>query len=146
MSERKIRLRIITPNELKVDIQADMVIMRCTTGDMGILPGHIACSVLLDFGVVRIFDDGQEYRIAVYGGVAEINENVLSIITTEAEWPEDIDRSRAESEREYLEQRLKEDLEDFEMHRDQVLLWRSLLQIEVSSEPTMGKRDWKEAD
>ena len=86
-------MRIVTPNEIKFDENVDMIIMRCTTGDMGILPGHEPHSAVLDHGEVRILDDGNERRLAVSGGIAEVRNNVLTILTSLAEWPEDIDRA-----------------------------------------------------
>ena len=93
-------MRIVTPEEVKLDENADMVIMRCTTGDMGILPGHEACSAILDYGVMRILSGGGERRIAIFGGIAQVRDNAVTVLANDAQWPEDIDRARAESERE----------------------------------------------
>jgi len=133
LSADKVRLRIITPEQIKVDEDANMVIMRCTTGDMGILPGHMAYSAALDYGILRILDDDIERKIAVYGGLASIRNDVLTILTNDAEWPEDIDRARAEADREHAERRIQERTDDIEIQQDQVLLRRALVQIEVSS-------------
>jgi len=133
MPAKKVRLRIVTPEQVKVDEDADMVIMRCTTGNMGILPRHEACSAALDFGILRILDGGMERKIAVYGGLASIQNDVLTILTKDAEWPEDIDRARAEADREHAERRLQEKTDAIEIQHDQVLLRRALVQIEVSA-------------
>lgn len=144
--DEKIRLRIITPLAVKTDEEADMVIMRSTMGDMGVMPGHIACSALLDYGVLRIINGESERRIAVLGGIAEISDNVLTVISTEAEWPEEIDRSRAEIERDHLERRIQESRDDAEIQRDQGLLRRSLVRIEVSSDRLFAMEDWTAPD
>lgn len=133
MPGKKIRLRILLPTETKVDEPVDMVIMRCTTGDMGILPGHEPRSAVLRIGILRILDEGSERRIAVYGGLAVVKGDVLSIIANEAEWPEEIDLTRAQADREHAEQRLHEKTDDMEIQNDQVLLRRALVQIEVSA-------------
>jgi len=141
MSTKKVHLRIITPEEIKVDEKTDMVIMRCTTGDMGILPGREACSVILDLGVLRILDGSSERKIAIFGGIAEMQKDVLTILTNDAEWPEDIDRARAEADREEAERRLESAVEDMEIQSHQVLLRRSLVRIEVSSYPLISKTE-----
>ena len=133
MAAKKLRLRIITPAHIKVDEDVDMVIMRCTTGDMGVLAGHEAHSAALVYGTLRILNQGAERRVAVHGGVASIRNNVLTILTNDAEWPEDIDRALAEADREAAERRLQEKADDLEIQHDQVLLRRALVQIEVSS-------------
>ena len=133
MSAKKVRLRIVTPEQIKVDEDIDMIIMRCTTGDMGVLPGHEARSAALRYGILRIFNGGVERRIAVYGGLAVVRDDVLTILTSDAEWPEDVDRVRAEADREHAERRLRERADDIEIQHDQILLRRALVQIEVSS-------------
>jgi len=132
LAAKKVRLRIVTPAHVKVDEEVDMVIMRATSGDMGVLPGHEARSATLSYGIMRIFNKGVERWIAVYGGVASIKNDVLSILTNDAEWPEDIDRARAEADRQEVERRLQEKADGIEMKQDQVLLRRALMQIEVS--------------
>ena len=89
MTAKKLRLRIVTPEQVMTDGDADMVIMRCTTGDMGILPGHEACSAALDDGTLRVLDGGGERRVAVHGGVATIQNDVLTILTNAAEWADE---------------------------------------------------------
>ena len=87
MPEKKVHLRVVTPEEVKVDEKADMIIMRCTTGDMGILPGHESRSAVLDYGVLRILDGNDERRLAVFGGLAEVKNDVVTILTSVAERP-----------------------------------------------------------
>ena len=133
MAENKVHIRIITPEEVKVDEPADLVIMRCTTGDMGVLPGHEPRSAVLNYGALRIITGRLERRIAVYGGLATIQDDVLTVLAHDAEWPEDIDIDRANTDREHAEQRLQERTDDIELQNDQLLLRRALVQIEVSS-------------
>ncbi|MCL2030471.1 MAG: ATP synthase F1 subunit epsilon [Oscillospiraceae bacterium] len=135
---KQVRLRIITPEEIKVDERAAMIIMRCTTGDMGILPGHEARSAVLDYGVLRILNPDGERRIAVFGGLAEVRDDVVTVLANAAEWPEDIDRARAEADRELAERRLQETQDDLEVRSNQAVLRRSLVQIEVSSYPLLS--------
>jgi len=139
MAINKLRLRIATPESVKFDDDVSMVIMRCITGDMGILAHHEPTSAILDFGVLRIITDDSERRMAVYGGIAQVRDNVVTILANEAQWPEDINLAFAQSERERMERRSQEDLDDLDIQRDQVLMRRTLVQIEVSSYPLLTK-------
>ena len=136
MAEKKILLRVITPTEIKFDDQADMVVMRCTTGDLGVLPGHEARTAVLDFGVLRIYSGTADIRVmAVYGGLAEIKKDVVTILANDAEWPHDIDAQSAREDRERIARRLREHeyTGELDMQRDQVMLRRALVQIEAVS-------------
>jgi F-type H+-transporting ATPase subunit epsilon len=136
----KLQLRVITPENIKLDQECDMVIVRCTTGDMGILPKHEACSAILDIGTLRVFTDDEEQHMAVYGGILQVKDDVVSVLTNGAQWPEDIDRVTAEAEREQAERKLREAGDDMEVQRYQVALRRTLVQIEVSSYPLISKK------
>jgi len=139
MAKEKLRLKVATPDNVKYDEDAEMVIMRCITGDMGILPRHEACSAILDYGVLRILNDGEERRMAVFGGIAQVKDNAVTILANEAQWPEDIDLSRAEAERDLMSQRIMEHEDGLGIQKEQVSLRRSLVQIEVSSYPLISK-------
>lgn len=102
MADKKIEVRLLTPSvrsaqsQYKYQAEVDMVIIRSITGDRGFLCGHEACSVILDTGVLRIIRGGEqeELKLAVLGGVAQMEDNILTIVTETAEWPEDIERAR----------------------------------------------------
>ncbi|MGI6238969.1 MAG: ATP synthase F1 subunit epsilon [Christensenellales bacterium] len=135
MSENKLHLRIVTPHAVKVDQPADMVVFRTVTGDMGVLPGHEPTSAVLGDGILRIKENGDVQRVAVFGGIAAIENNKVNILTESAEWPWDIDRVRAEQDRQKAEQLLQERADDLNIRSYQVLLRRALVRIEVAVHP-----------
>lgn len=139
MSDKKVHLKIITPSETKVDIMTDMVIMRCTTGDMGILPDHEACTAILDLGILRIIDEGTEKRMALLGGVAQMENNMLTILANNAEWPEELDNARARASREEWQAKLDNSADSVEVHRNHVQVRRALVRMDVSSYPLLSK-------
>jgi F-type H+-transporting ATPase subunit epsilon len=144
----KLRLRIITPEKTKYDSDVEMVIMRCMTGDMGFLPRHEPCSATLDDGILRVINAGEERRMALFGGLVQVRDNVVTILTGEAQWPEDIDRAKVDAERVAAERRLKEHTDTAQVHKDHVTIRRAFVLTEVStypiiSRPSAGKDDAK---
>ena len=139
MASDKLRLRVTTHKNIKYDQEADMVIMRCITGDWGILPRHESCSAILDYGVLRILNGGEERRMAVFGGLAQVRDNVVTVLANDAQWPEDIDLALAEAEREELRSHIQDDRDIFEIQKEQVKLRRTLVQIEVSAYPLINR-------
>ena len=117
--EKKIELRVIAPtmatdkSPYKVKESVDMVIMRCTTGDMGILPGRVSVSAVLDTGVLRVFDASTdtESRLFVKGGVAHVKDDVLTILSDSVLKPSEIDKNAVNAEIKEL-QRLMDETED----------------------------------
>ena len=137
---KKLQLRIITPDIVKFDEPVDMVIMRCTTGDMGVLPGREPVSAVLDFGVMRIVSDYEERGLAIYGGIAQVQDDEVIVLCNGAEWPEEIDRHAVELERAEAERRLKDAQDKAQVQKDHFAMRRALVQIEVSSYPILGHK------
>jgi len=135
MAEKKLEIFIITPDATESDKykfhgNADMVILRCLTGDMGILPGREACSAILDEGAVRIISEESERMIAVLGGVFHFENDVLKLISQKALYPGEVDTATTETHVHELEARIAAadtnvaEREKFrkELHRARVLL------------------------
>jgi len=141
VAARKLHLRIATPENIKYDEETEMVIMRCITGDMGILADHEATSAILDYGVLRIINGEEERRMAVFGGLAQVGDNKVTILANDAQWPEDIDMAFVEAERERMARRSQESLDDLTIQRDQILMRRTLVQMEVSTFPLISRTD-----
>jgi F-type H+-transporting ATPase subunit epsilon len=109
MADKKLEVRVLTPtvrqeiSPYRYQGEADMVIVRAITGDRGFLPGHENCSVILDVGITRVIGAAEdELKLAVLGGVAQFENNILTLITDEADWPENIDRNRVLARRDEL--------------------------------------------
>jgi len=141
--KKKLRLKIITPSAVKLDCEADMVVIRCTTGEMGVLPGHQPHSAVLAYGALRYINEGIERRLAVYGGFAEINGDVFTVLTQDAEWPEEIDRVRAESYR-ALAKRKQEKTGGAKYNYDREQMKRSSVQISIFDHHVGGEDDDEE--
>jgi F-type H+-transporting ATPase subunit epsilon len=131
-NNKKITINITTPRGLKFVEKADMVVMRCIDGDLGVLYGHEPLSAILGDGILRIFNNGSVKRLALFGGVAEIGKNIVNIFSTIAQRPEEIDLERAEADRQELEALFQEKIEERQIQSSLILLRRALVRIEVS--------------
>ncbi|HHU08120.1 MAG TPA: hypothetical protein GXZ59_07240, partial [Clostridiaceae bacterium] len=67
-NKKKLALTITTPRGIKFEEEADMVVMRCVDGDLGVLPGHAPVSTVLGDGTLRIINNNVEKKLAVFGG------------------------------------------------------------------------------
>ena len=92
-------LKIVTPDGMEFEGHAEEVIVRTTTGDMGILAGHTDCVAPLGMGRATIVIDGKKRYAACIGGMISVVGGNVSIVATTFEWAEDIDADRAEASR-----------------------------------------------
>ena len=89
-------LKIVTPDGIRFDGQAEELIVRTTTGDLGILAGHINCVAPLGMGRATVMTDGVKRYAACIGGMVSVVDGVVSLVPTTFEWAENIDVARAE--------------------------------------------------
>lgn len=88
-------LKIVTPDGLKYDAEAQELIVRSTTGDFGVLAGHIDCVVPLGMGQAMVVIDGNKKYAACIGGVLSVISGKATLVPTTFEWAEDIDKKRS---------------------------------------------------
>ena len=94
------RFMIVTPDRILFDGQVQEVIARTTEGDVGILAGHIRYAAILKTGALTVkLENGETRRAAVAGGVIKVSDERTTVISTAAEWAEDIDPDWAERSR-----------------------------------------------
>ena len=134
----KLQLRIFTSESPKVDEPVDMVIMRCISEDMGhtsiasdlgILPGHMPLSAILGISPLRILNEGKERVISVFGGIVHVKDNVITIMTEKAEWPEEIDLDRAKLDLDQAES----DYTDIPNRKNRKILKQAKIRVDVGS-------------
>ena len=100
---RPFALKIVTPDGLRYDGQAEEVIVRTTSGDMGIMAGHINAVAPLGMGMATFVIGGEKRYGSCIGGMVSVVDNLVSIIATSFEWAEEIDENRARSAQERAE-------------------------------------------
>lgn len=89
------RVKIVTPDGLRYDGHAEELVVRTTTGDLGILGGHINCVAPLGMGQAMMVSDGKKRYAACIGGMVSVMDNTVSVVATTFEWADQIDTDRA---------------------------------------------------
>ena len=145
----KLQLKILTAETVKFDEPVDMVIVRSivaemgrrsAVGDMGILPGHMALSAVLGISPLRIMDSGTERVLAVFGGLINVRDNVVTVMTEKALWPDEIDEAKAREEHDRAQQAREALSDDTDLRSNQIAMRRALVQMEVSTYPLVGRK------
>ena len=90
-------LKIVTPDGLEFDGQAEELIVRTTTGDLGILAGHINCVAPLGMGRATIITEGKKRYAACIGGMLSVVGGNVTLVPTTFEWADEIDIARVDA-------------------------------------------------
>ena len=127
-------LKIVTPDGLIFDGQAEEVVVRATSGDLGILAGHVNCVAPLGMGRATIIEGGKRRYAACIGGMISVVDGNVTLVPTTLEWAESIDAARAEASQQRAEKMLqKKDASDTEIKLAQARLHRALVRKNVAS-------------
>ena len=128
------QLKIVTPDGLIFDGQAEELVVRTTSGDLGILAGHINCVAPLGMGRATVIIDGKRRYAACIGGMVTMVNGDVTLVPTTFEWAESIDAMRAEASQQRAETILhKKDATDTELQLAQARLHRALVRKSVAS-------------
>ena len=93
-----IKLEIVSPYTGEVFAQdIDMLIVRSTAGELGILPKHARLLTGLLPHAMRVKVGGGEQLIAIGGGFMEVTPDKITVLADSAELPESIDVERAKA-------------------------------------------------
>ena len=90
-------LKIVTPDGVQFDGQAEELIVRSTSGDLGILAGHTNCVAPLGMGRATIVVEGKPRYGACIGGMVSVLNGTVKLVPTTFEWADKIDVDRAEA-------------------------------------------------
>ena len=117
---RQLFCRVITPEEVIYDGEADLVIARIADGDLGVLVDHSPLVSTVEIGEVRIREDDEQRVYATSDGFFKVSENLVQVLVEEAVSVEEIDVEAAENRVEEAERELSEVSEEAE-DRDRVI-------------------------
>ena len=95
---RLFQVEIITPDRVFYTGEGDMIEFTTASGEIGVYKKHIPLTTVLAPGIVKIHKTGEDDVIAaVHSGFAEILPDKVTLLAEIAEWPNEIDKNRAEA-------------------------------------------------
>ena len=116
---RQLFCRVITPEEIIYDGEADLVVARIADGDLGVLVDHAPLVSSVEIGEIRIREGEEQHVYATSDGFFKVSENLVQVLVEEAVSPHEIDVDAAGNRVEEAERKLSEVSEDAE-DRDRV--------------------------
>lgn len=128
-------LKIVTPDGLIFDGEAERLIVRTTQGDIAILAKHINCVAALGMGRATVVDaEGNRRYAACIGGMLSVAEGKVTLVPTTFEWAESIDAARAQLSQERAEKILNsKDASATDIRLAEARLHRALVRKSVAS-------------
>ncbi len=101
-------LEIVTPESRVYSDTIDTVVIPTTSGEVGILPGHIPLLTQIEDGELRVTKNGQTTHLAVSGGFASVGDDKVRVLAEHAISEDKIDVNAVEAAMKRAEQQLRE--------------------------------------
>jgi len=93
-----INVRILTLEKTVWDRSVEELILPSSTGSIGILPNHAPLLTSLGIGILKLKVEGEWSSIVLMEGFAEVEKNVVTVLSVKAEKGVDIDWDSAKIE------------------------------------------------
>ena len=86
---------LVSPDKISFSGEVDQVDVPGAEGDFGVLAGHAPLIALLRPGIMTVYAGGEQTRLVVLGGFAEVGPDGLTVLADVATSVEDLDRDVA---------------------------------------------------
>ncbi len=126
------KVTVITPDRVFYEGEVSMVELKTTEGDIGVYKGHIPLTCIVAPGVLNLHEADGVKKAALHTGFIEILQEQVTILAEVAEWPDEIDRNRAEEARIRAERRLSGSEGSIDVARAELALNKALLRLKLS--------------
>ena len=88
-------LKIVTPDGLIFDGEAEELVVRSTTGDVAVMAHHTNYATPLGMGRALVIADEVRRTAACIGGMLSVVNGAVTLVPTTFEWADKIDLQRA---------------------------------------------------
>ena len=127
-----LNLQIITPERIVLDQQVEQVTATAIDGQLTILPDHEPIITALAIDVVLFKVQGLESAAAVIGGVLEVTENRVTVLSDSAELDVEIDEARAHQARERAEAEKIQRTDKLEVYITEMAIARAVARLKAT--------------
>lgn len=124
-------LKIITPKGIYKETEVEMINIRTTGGQIGVLARHLPLASGVEISEMNCIINGEKQRFAISGGFIYVGDDETTIIANSIESPEEIDLRRAEEAKRRAETRLTN--RDCDIQRAELALKKAITRINVKN-------------
>lgn len=129
MAENTFPFEILTPEHRFFSGEIEALTFTADDGEWTILKGHAPMIVVLRPGMLKIKQNGQWREAVNSEGYMEVAPHSTVLFAQTCEWPEDVDRQRAERARLQAEEALRQSHSQAQFRANQIMLARAMARL-----------------
>jgi F-type H+-transporting ATPase subunit epsilon len=124
-------LKIITPERVVLEQPVDEVAATAIDGEFAVLPGHIPLVTALANDVLRYKSADGESIVAILGGILEVNNNTVTVLSDAAELSTEIDEARARQAKERSEAQKSQRIDNIDVYSAEMAFSRAAARLKA---------------
>jgi F-type H+-transporting ATPase subunit epsilon len=113
-----LHFELVSPEKIAFSGEVDQVDIPGSEGDFGVFAGHAPLISLLRPGIVTVYSGGEQTKIVVLGGLAEVGPGGLTLLADVATSIEDLDRAALQAQIAQMEERARQMEQGSELDRE----------------------------
>jgi F-type H+-transporting ATPase subunit epsilon len=98
---------LVSPQKIAFSGEVEQVDVPGSEGDFGVLAGHVPLIALLRPGVMTVYAGGEQSKLVVLGGFAEVGPDGLRVLADVATTVDEVDRAALKAQIGEMEDRVK---------------------------------------
>mgnify|MGYP000591425040 CR=1 FL=1 len=127
-----LNLQIITPERIVLDQEVEQVSAHAIDGELTILPNHEPLTTALTVDVVRYKTKGNELAVAVIGGLLEVTDNRVRVLSDAAELDVEIDEARAHQAKSRAEAEKTQRTDKLDVYVSEMAIARAVARLKAA--------------
>lgn len=133
-------LKIITPERTVLDADVNKVVATAIDGEFCVLPGHEPLVTTLGIDIVRFHSDDEERTASIIGGLCEVQDNQVTILSDLAELDIEIDEARAHHAQEVAQAEATQKTDKLDVYTAQLAIYRAMARLKAIEYSQRRKR------
>lgn len=98
-----VTIKVISPEKIVWDTEAEQIVLPSLTGGLGILTNHAPLVSVLQTGILKKFDQQVWTPIVLLGGIAQIEDNQVTVLANGVEELAETTMTRDEANKQVLD-------------------------------------------
>lgn len=124
-------LRIVTPERIVLEQAVEQVTARSINGELCILPDHEPLVTALAIDTLHYKANKEDEFAAIMGGILEVKNNEVTVLSDVAELDTEIDKARADLAKEKAEAEKTQKTDKLDVYVSEMAISRALARLKT---------------
>ncbi len=126
-----LKLRIVTPERVVLEQEVEQVTATAVDGELSILPDHEPIVTALAIDMLRYKLNKEEEFAAIMGGILEVKNNEVTILSDVAELDMEVDVARAKQAKERAEAEKTQKTDKLDVYVSELAISRAIARLKA---------------